>query len=235
MKYLLTIFIIGLVFLFGGDFEKGFSLYKKNRLLDAEKVWLKCAEKEKKDDLRCSYSLAVLYDEILSNKERSFFDNEKENRYKVFNYSLPELFEKATKYYKKVANAGYPIAYAPLGLLYYKGAYLLNVNVVQPDYKEAKKWLVKASNSKDKKFVLYADNILGLMYFNGDGVLQDYKKAEVYFKKAIKNKITVAKCNLGNLYIKEGKIKLAKRYLREGYQDGEEYCAEIWNKNGLGR
>ena len=238
MKKTLIFLILFLTAVIGGGFEKGFEEYKKDNLLKAEKIWLECAKKEKSDDLRCTYSLAVLYDEVLNAKKRDLFNTTKDKnlkKYQLFNYTLPELYEKAIFYYKKVAKEGYEVAYAPLGLLYYTGVNFMNLNVVEPNYKEALKWLLKASNSRDKKYVLYSDNIIGLIYFEGKDVLQDYKKAEGYFKKAIKNRVTVAKCNLGYLYLKQGKIALAKRYLKEGYKDGESYCAQIWNSNGLGR
>lgn len=75
---------------------------------------------------------------------------------------------------------------------------------------------------------------LAYLYANGLGTLQDANSAEKYYKKAIDNGSIVAKCGLGELYIKEKKIPKAKEILKQGYKEGAKVCGEIWKKYNLG-
>ena len=45
-----------------------------------------------------------------------------------------------------------------------------------------------------------AQTILGLIYYDGKGVPQDYQKAVYWYQKAAKQGITVAQANLGTMY-----------------------------------
>ena len=144
------------------------------------------------------------------------------------------FYEQAVKNFK-LAAPNMPVANALLGKLYAYGVSLPIMAIVPPDYKKAKYYLNIAINSRDPRAMAEAGNILGLMYQNGTGVLQDFSEAKKYFNLAIKNGNTLAKCNLGSLYLQQNKISKAKQILKEGYNDGNEYCGEIWNQNNLGQ
>jgi TPR repeat protein len=126
------------------------------------------------------------------------------------------------------------MADALLANLYVEGAGIM-LKTIAPNYKKAKYYAQKAIKSDMKMAISMAGYLLGNMYLTGEGILQDYKKAEEMFKKAIQAGDKESKCRLGLLYIKEEKYNLAKKYLRDGYNDGEEECAEIWNEYNLGQ
>jgi len=144
------------------------------------------------------------------------------------------FYEQAIKNFK-IAASNIPAANALLGKLYAFGVSFPIMDIVPPDYKKAKHYLNIAIASKDPRAMEEAGNILGLMYQNGTGVLQDFSEAKKYFNLAIKNGNTLAKCNLGSLYLQQNKISKAKQILKEGYNDGNEYCGQIWNQNNLGQ
>ena len=134
-------------------------------------------------------------------------------------------YKEALKWYILSAKQGYPSAQYNVGFMYHSG------KGTEQNYKEALKWYeLSAKQGKAK-----AMNNLGHMYLEGNGVLQDYKKAEKYFKQAIKNKLSFSKCNLGVIYAEQGKISKAKAIVKEGYNEGEDYCKTIWNKYELGK
>ena len=47
-----------------------------------------------------------------------------------------------------------------------------------------------------------AQNMLGLLYYEGKGVRQDYRKAKQWFDKAVEQEHTGAQVNLGTLYLR---------------------------------
>ena len=64
------------------------------------------------------------------------------------------------------------------------------------NYKEAFKIGRKAAERGDAK----AQNSLGVMYANGQGVTQDYKEAIKWYRKAAEQGNAYAQYNLGNMY-----------------------------------
>jgi len=189
----------------------------------AIKYLKKCANK---NNIVCSYSLGLVYhdvaikglsDKVASNKGAKYF------------------YEESIKTLKKVASK-MPNANAEIGDLYYRGALSpYRILIVKPNYKKAKEYLNKAIESKNSKAIADAGLVFGLMYLKGNGVLQDYKESEKYFKLAIKNGNKTSKCALGLLYIKQNKISQAKQILKEGYEEGEESCRNTWNQYNLGQ
>lgn len=71
--------------------------------------------------------------------------------------------------------------------------------------------------------------MLGRMYCNGWGTDKDLKKAEMYFKKSIAMGNRRSHCCLARLYIKEGKLKLAKQELSYAlsHDSIKNYCEGI--------
>ncbi len=247
MKKLLLTLVLATV-LFGGDcdegiaYNKGFEYADKKLFKKAEKVWLECANKGHKI---YNFPLGYIYS-VASDSKMRFnpldIMNKNKNPYSVLEdkKSKSSLYDKAIKHLSIVAkddnlSKKIPLSCSYLGNLYYTGNYIMNMLLKQPDYKKAKKWSLKAIETDNKEAISISANNLGLMYLNGQGVLQDFSQAKKYFNLAIKNEMTIAKCNLGTLYIKRGQINQAKKIIREGYQDGEEYCGEIWNQNNLGQ
>jgi len=70
--------------------------------------------------------------------------------------------------------------------------------------------LIQKSKLKNSSQIQY---FLGRMYYNGWGVPKDYKKAEKHLLKAISLGNRRAYCCLAKVYIKEGRLKEAKKYL----------------------
>ena len=87
-------------------------------------------------------------------------------------------------------------------------------------------FLIQQLNNKDTSQVHY---MLGKMYCNGWGIKKDYKKAEKNFLRAIQLGNARAHCCIARLYIKEGKLKLAKKYLNYAlsHQSIANYCHDI--------
>lgn len=65
-----------------------------------------------------------------------------------------------------------------------------------PDFEEAVKWLRMAADQGDAG----AQNNLGVLYMEGDGVKQGYKEAAKLFRKAAEQGIASAQANLGSCY-----------------------------------
>ena len=61
---------------------------------------------------------------------------------------------------------------------------------------EAAKWFEKAADKNNDT----AQNMLGVIYENGDGVSQDYSQAESWYRKAALNDNEAGLYNLGDLY-----------------------------------
>ncbi len=220
--------MLGYMYLYGLGVE--------NNMAQAEKYLKPCAANK---NTACAFHLGILYEDAsqtvanpLNYMQKNLYNNMgpkggTDTKAKYF-------YEQAIKNFK-IAASNVPAANALLGKLYAYGISLPIMDIVPPDYKKAKYYLNIAIASKDPKAIEKAGNILGLMYQNGTGVLQDFSEAKKYFNLAIKNGNTLAKCNLGLLYLQQNKVSKAKQILKEGYNDGNEYCGQIWNQNNLGQ
>ena len=69
---------------------------------------------------------------------------------------------------------------------------------------EAAKWYNKAA---DQGYA-YAQVNLGLMYYNGEGVLQNKKEAVKWYRKAAEQGFALAQNGLGNMYSNGAKASL---------------------------
>lgn len=97
------------------------------------------------------------------------------------------------------AKAGDPAAQNSLGVMYYTGEAVsknLSGKVLDNDPELAAGWFYRAAEQG------YADAQfnLGLMYANGEGVLQDMEQAAELFKKAAEQGHVDAQNNLGAMY-----------------------------------
>jgi uncharacterized protein len=67
------------------------------------------------------------------------------------------------------------------------------------DYKEALRLLSRSSAQQDNKDAQY---VLGIMYYNGIGIPQDYKRAFISFALSARQGVAGAQFNLGRMYNK---------------------------------
>jgi len=140
----------------------------------------------------------------------------------------------AAKWYRKAADQGDAYAQYKLGGLYDEG------EGVRRDAKEAVRWLRKAADqgyilARYKLGLIYrlaaeqgyyvAQNNLGTMYANGEGVLQDNKKAHMWFNIARSNghddadhNIKIITKDMTSADISTAQ-DMAKRCLASNYQD----------------
>jgi len=82
-------------------------------------------------------------------------------------------------------------------------AYLYIKRGLNNDWKEAIKWLQKASKSGDSQ----AQKSLGILYYNGKVISQDYKKAFFWLQKSASQKDNYAMMYLAYLYIDAKGVK----------------------------
>lgn len=127
--------------------------------------------------------------------------------------------------------------------------FLCGVNIPSISYANDFDDGLKAYNNGDfkKAYVLFlkeakkgdaiAQNNIGAMYENGQGVLQDYKEAVKWYRLAAEQGNAMAKCNIAAGYATgKGVSKSyseAKKWAKEGFEGGEEFCNEVWKKYNL--
>ena len=78
---------------------------------------------------------------------------------------------------------------------------------------------------------------LGILYYNGRGVLKDYKKAVKWLTQAAEQGEAEAQFILGEIYI-EGKgalksFKTAKYWVQLAYENGFNRAEGLWNEHEL--
>ena len=104
---------------------------------------------------------------------------------------------------------------------------------LEEDYKAAsKEWRVLAESGDGK-----SQTNLGILYYNGKGVLKDYDKAFEWLKKAAEQGEAEAQFILGEIYI-EGKgalksFKNAKYWIQLAYENGFNRAEDVWNEYEL--
>ncbi len=101
-------------------------------------------------------------------------------------------YEAALKEFRPLAEQGYPLAQATLGLMYAEG------EGVAQDYQEAAKWFSRAA----EQGIVRAQVNLGFMYVNGQGVAKDDQEAVRLFRLAAEQGDAMAQSNLGLMYYK---------------------------------
>tara|TARA_B100000787_G_scaffold112254_1_gene83588 strand:+ start:1004 stop:1429 length:426 start_codon:yes stop_codon:yes gene_type:complete len=100
---------------------------------------------------------------------------------------------------------------------------------IAEDYKSASKEWRRLSEMGDAK----SQTNLGILYFNGKGVLKDYDKALKWLKKAANQGEAEAQYILGNMYIEgDGVLKSfknAKYWVQLSYENGFARAENLWN------
>jgi len=114
---------------------------------------------------------------------------------------LPTNVPRALNLFQKSADKGYPQAQATIGALYLKG--LPGLLVRNPE-----KGVALLSEGVRAKSLTARFN-LGMAYYNGDGVIQDTKKAAQWLQVAEKQNFSEAQYVLG-MILSEGKDGVAK-------------------------
>ncbi len=116
------------------------------------------------------------------------------------------------------AELGNTEAQSELGLRYFVG--------VEQDYEEAIDWFTIAAENGDAN----AQNMLGMCYCNGYGVVYDYEEAVKWYKKAADQGLVVAQFNLGWCYETgvgvEANIDEAKEWYKKAAEQGDEDAKE---------
>ena len=150
------------------------------------------------------------------------------------------MYNSALKYTKMLENSSNK---KMLQIAHFDHANLLSIKTtnylvhkqIKVDYEQAIENYKKALELNAIKDITNNSALrLAYLYANGLGTLQDASSAEKYYNIAISNGSIVAKCALGELYIKEKKISKAKEILKEGYKEGAKVCGKIWKQYNLG-
>ena len=144
-------------------------------------------------------------------------------------------YVQAANWYRQVAEQNNAMAQTNLGVMYYKG------EGVKQDKSIAKKWFSKACDNGDQngceaykqlseellkateqsveqKYVQTVNWYnLGILYFNGQGVEQDYPKAFNLFRKSAERGYAAAQLNLGYMYFSGQGVMQDKSLAKEWF------------------
>ena len=144
-------------------------------------------------------------------------------------------FRKAEEIFRKYAEHGYKDAQFCLGLLLERG--YEREAAVWPKWKrdkdrmgkwrESVDWYRKAAEQGDAR----AMRALGMAYYEGERVEQDYGKAAEWFRKAAALGDFAAQRNIGYLYLKGKGVKKdkaeARKWLEKAAAQGDSYAQEL--------
>ena len=141
-------------------------------------------------------------------------------------------FERAEEIFRKYADQGDVNAQFCLGLLLECGNERVK-HSLSPDkemlekWKESVVWYQKAADQGDAR----AMRSLGMAYYEGERVEQDFRKAADWFRKAAELGDFAAQRNLGYLYIKgegvEKDLTEAREWLEKAAAQGDSYAQEL--------
>ncbi len=164
--------------------------------------------------------------------------------------SVAQNYEKADEWFIKAMWAIYP--HKPNGWIYmsdelvemgyvgeqyaYGEAYYVGRKGVKQDYEKAFECFMNVVESGDDSNWVYVDAefYLGLCYYNGDGIEQDYREAVKWWRKAAEQGLAVAEYNLGVCYefgygVTKNYTEADGWYLKAG---GQKKNAEARNRMG---
>lgn len=140
-----------------------------------------------------------------------------------YGYFLEENNPKeAVKWYKASAENGYSTGMSNYARCLYYGI------GCEKKYDEAYKWLIKAAESDDKNDG--AQYMLGILYFNGDGVEKDLVRSAQWYRKAAENGHESAQYELALCYLYgdgvEASADEAIHWFKAGSALGDTRCEE---------
>ena len=93
----------------------------------------------------------------------------------------------------------------------------------EEDFAEAAFWYRKVA----EQGVSQAQNNLGVMYKDGQGVKQDFSEAAHWFQMAARQNNTLAQLNLGILYLQQKDTTTAIHWLQQASQQGNSGAQRI--------
>lgn len=128
----------------------------------------------------------------------------------------------AIRWYKAAAEGGYSVGMSNYGRCLYYGI------GTEKKFEEAFKWLTKAAEADETNDG--AQYMLGILYFNGDGVDKDLVRSAQWYRKAAENGNEAAQYELALCYIYgegvEADMEEATYWLKAGSALGNERCQE---------
>jgi len=146
----------------------------------------------------------------------------------------PENPEEVQKWCGLAADQGYPLAYLMMGALAMEGV------GVEPDAKEAVKWLRRVAEKGDTGGMLM---LASLYHDGGPGLEKDAREAEKWYRKAIEKGNNDALGELAQLYVEGGPgltpdARKAVELYRQAIDKGSDYLldtlAQLYLEGGPG-
>lgn len=126
-------------------------------------------------------------------------------------------YKEAIRWYEVAAEKGYERAYFEIGKIYdTEGAQIEN----------GKKEALKIYEKLATQGYPTAQCVLGMKYRFGDGLEENFKKAEEWLRKAAMQRHTAAIRNLADLYMQVGDTQSAQKWYHIGAANGDEYCSK---------
>lgn len=205
MKYLLALTSALLLFSASGSqaaYQSGVDAYQQGNIAQAIERW------EDTDDARSRFALGMLYeggDGVTKDLDRAYryyrraaSEGLVEAQLRLARLILVDTWSdkgpaEAAEWLQQASDSGNPDAAFQLALMSLEGW-----NESPPDMEEAVRLFRAAANEGH----VQAQNNLGSMYENGEGVAQDYQQARQWYEKAAAEGESYAVNNLGALYAK---------------------------------
>lgn len=137
-------------------------------------------------------------------------------------FTEEESPQEAIRWYKASAEGGYSVGMSNYGRCLYYGI------GTDKKFEEAFKWLTKAAEADETNDG--AQYMLGILYFNGDGVDKDLVRSAQWYRKAAENGNEAAQYELALCYIYgegvESDMEEAIYWLKAGSALGNDRCEE---------
>jgi len=172
------------------------------------------------------YELAGRHDPAAQMKLRSIYKAKQ---------GIFENLQKALEYYEQKVNAGEVTANIIVGWIYRDGF----LDKEGREIKDAKKAFANFEIAAKQGFAIAQDN-LGWMYLNGQGITQDYDKALEWYARSANQGYALAQFNLGVMYTEEGvnknytqAIKWFTKAAKQGFADAQTNLGSMY-QNGQG-
>ncbi len=184
--------------------------YEENKNIDLSIFWFsKAAQKKNESAIIQLHRFAALYKNGVGGEKN---------------------IKKSLELYMKNAELGYLDAQVVLGIIYYKDFAQFEI---EQNVKEAIRWFEKSEKSSLSKYYL------GNIYYNGNGVDKDVKKAIKYWEEAsflgeMSSKFSLAMCYYDGNGIEKKiaeAIKLLEELSKSGHRDAK-YVLAIYYSNG---
>ena len=142
-------------------------------------------------------------------------------------------FKRKSLDYLELAKKGDVAAQSKLGRFYIKG-FAISSKGVKFNGEKGLMWLKKASEQNDKTWSGYASARIALVYMNGEaGISQNYKEANKWFEKAVKQGYYPALYDLALNYYEgigvEKNLEKAKVLLKQAIKKGDKRARKLFD------